>query len=375
MVTYSRNNPFYAKVLNNYNLNGSSSSKETRHIELSLKDSGLSYEAGDCLGIYPENDPELVDALISEMSWDGEMLICVNNQSEKVKLKDALTNHYDMTSLNKKIMRTARDLIENQELNELVSDNIRLKEYIEGRDLLDLVRDFDMKGVSVDDFLGMLRKMLPRLYSIASSIKKHDEEVHLTIGAVRYFAHGRNRKGVCSVHCAERICVDDTLPVFIQKNNHFKLPDSGDAPIIMIGPGTGIAPFRSFIEERDERGDSGGNWLFFGERYSDTDFLYEDELNRYLNKGTLTKFNTAFSRDDVEKVYVQHKMLENASELFEWLENGAYFYVCGDKEYMARDVHETLLKIIECEGDMTSEEACRYLDELKKQKRYLRDVY
>jgi sulfite reductase (NADPH) flavoprotein alpha-component len=376
-ISYSRTNPFQAKVLKNINLNGEGSSKETRHIELSLNESGLTYEPGDCLGIIPENDPLLVDTLLNEMNWDPEENVTVTKQGDTLPLKLALSTHFEITLLTKKILQQAAELTNNEELKQLVlPENVnQLKEYIEGRDLLDLLRDFGPWNASAQDIVSLLRKMPPRLYSIASSIAANPEEVHLTIGAVRYTAHGRDRKGVCSVLCAERLPEGDTLPVFIQQNKHFYLPESTDIDIIMVGPGTGIAPFRSFIQERAVNGGAGRSWLFFGDQRSTTDFLYKDELEKYQQEGVLTKLDAAFSRDTEQKVYVQHKMLENSKELFEWINNGAYFYVCGDKQYMAKDVHSTLIDIIEKEGAMSREEAESYLNDMQKQKRYQRDVY
>lgn len=376
-TTFSRTNPFQAKVLKNINLNGAGSSKETRHIELSLKGSDLSYVPGDCLGIIPENDPELVAALLGEMKWDAKMDVTINKQGDTLPLKEALTTHFEITLLTKKIIQQAAELTENEELQKLVSnENInQLKEYIDGRDLLDLLRDFGPWKASAQEIVSLLRKIPPRLYSIASSISANPEEVHLTIGAVRYTAHGRERKGVCSVLCAERLQEGDTLPVFIQQNKHFNLPESQDKDIIMVGPGTGIAPFRSFIQERAVNEATGRSWLFFGDQHVASDFLYQNELEKYQKDGVLTRLETAFSRDTAQKVYVQHKMLENSKELFEWIENGAYFYVCGDKQYMAKDVHNTLINIIEKEGMMTREAAEAYLNDMQKQGRYQRDVY
>ncbi|MED4729792.1 sulfite reductase subunit alpha [Aneurinibacillus migulanus] len=376
-TTFSRTNPFQAKVLKNVNLNGAGSSKETRHIELSLKGSDLSYVPGDCLGIIPENDPELVAVLLEEMKWDAKMDVTINKQGDTLPLKEALTTHFEITLLTKKIIQQAAELTENEELQKLVSnENInQLKEYIDGRDLLDLLRDFGPWKASAQEIVSLLRKIPPRLYSIASSISANPEEVHLTIGAVRYTAHGRERKGVCSVLCAERLQEGDTLPVFIQQNKHFNLPESQDKDIIMVGPGTGIAPFRSFIQERAVNEATGRSWLFFGDQHVASDFLYQNELEKYQKDGVLTRLETAFSRDTAQKVYVQHKMLENSKELFEWIENGAYFYVCGDKQYMAKDVHNTLINIIEKEGVMTREAAEAYLNDMQKQGRYQRDVY
>ncbi|MET3289713.1 UNVERIFIED_CONTAM: sulfite reductase (NADPH) flavoprotein alpha-component [Brevibacillus sp. OAP136] len=375
--TFSRLNPFQAKVLKNVNLNGTGSKKETRHIELSLQGSGLTYVPGDCLGMIPENDPELVAALLEEMKWDPEVPVAISKQGDTLPLKEALTTHFEITLLTKKIVAQAAELSENAELRKLASEeNVnQLKEYIDGRDLLDLLRDFGPWKATAQEIVSLLRKMPPRLYSIASSLTAHPEEVHLTIGAVRYEAHGRERKGVCSILCAERLEEGETLPIFIQPNKHFNLPESHDKDIIMVGPGTGIAPFRSFIQERAASKAAGRSWLFFGDQHSATDFLYEDEFEQYQKDGGLSRVTTAFSRDTAEKVYVQHKMLENSKELFEWLENGAYFYVCGDKQYMAKDVNNALIDIIEKEGGMTREAAEAYINGLQEQGRYQRDVY
>ncbi len=377
LTIFSRTNPFHAKVLKNVKLNGAGSSKETRHIEFSLEGSGLSYVPGDALGIIPQNDPELVASLLKEMKWDEETLVEINKHGDTLSLKDALTTYFEITLLSKKILQQAVEFTENEELQKLLlAENAnQLKEYTYGRDLLDMLRDFGPWNASAQDIVSLLRKMTPRLYSIASSIAAHPEEVHLTIGAVRYTAHGRERKGVCSVLVAERLQEGDTLPVFIQPNKHFHLPESGDKDIIMVGPGTGIAPFRSFIEERAVNKAPGRSWLFFGDQHSASDFLYQNELEKYRKDGVLTRLEAAFSRDTAQKVYVQHKMLENSKELFEWLENGAYFYVCGDKQYMAKDVHETLICVIEKEGVMTREAAEAYLNDMQKQGRYQRDVY
>ena len=374
---FSRTNPFQAKVLKNIDLNGVGSSKETRHIELSLKGSDLSYIPGDALGILPSNDPELVVSLLGEMKWDAEMVVTINKQGDTLPLKEALTTYFEITLLTKKILQQAAAFTENEELQKLVlvENTDQLKEYCYGRDLLDLLRDFGPWKVTAQEIVSLLRKMTPRLYSIASSMAAHPEEVHLTIGAVRYTTYERDRKGVCSVLVAERLQEGDTLPIFIQPNKHFHLPESGDSDIIMVGPGTGIAPFRSFIEERAVTKENGRSWLFFGDQYSASDFLYQDELEQFQRDGVLTRLETAFSRDTGRKVYVQHKMLENSQELFQWIENGACFYVCGDKRHMAKDVHNTLIDVIEKEGAMTREAAEAYLNDIQKQGRYQRDVY
>ncbi|PEJ58990.1 sulfite reductase subunit alpha [Bacillus sp. AFS002410] len=374
---FSRTNPFQAKVLKNINLNGTGSNKETRHIELSLQGSGLTYDPGYALGVVPSNDPELVALLINEMKWEEDVTVTVGKQDETLSLKEALTNYFEITLLSKKILQQAAVFTENEELQKLllVENTNQLKEYCYGRDLLDMLRDFGPWKATAQEIVSILRKMTPRLYSIASSNAANPDEVHLTIGAVRYTAHGRDRKGVCSVLCSERVSEGDTLPVYVQANKHFHLPEAEDKDIIMVGPGTGIAPFRSFIQERAVNKVNGRSWLFFGDQHEASDFLYQSELEKYQKDGVLTKLDAAFSRDTDQKVYVQHKMLENSKELFEWIEKGAYFYVCGDKEYMAKDVNEALITIIQNEGTLTREDAEAYLKDLQKQGRYLRDVY
>jgi sulfite reductase (NADPH) flavoprotein alpha-component len=374
---YSRTNPFPARILKNVNLNGTGSIKETRHIEFSLEGSGLSYNPGDALGVVPSNDPELVVALLEEMKWDPEFTVTINKQGDTLPLKEALTSYFEITLLSKKILQQAAELTDNEELKKLVlAENAdQLKDYTFGRDLLDMLRDFGPWNATAQDVVSLLRKMTPRLYSIASSFTAHPGQVHLTIGAVRYTAHGRERKGVCSVLCAERVHEGDTLPVFVQPNKHFHLPESPETDIIMVGPGTGIAPFRSFIEERAATKATGRTWLFFGDQHEACDFLYHDEFEQYQNDGVLTKLSTAWSRDTEKKVYVQHKILENSKELFEWLEKGAYFFICGDKQNMAKDVHNALISAIAQEGGLSQEDAEKYINDLQAQGRYQRDVY
>ncbi|MCY7901128.1 assimilatory sulfite reductase (NADPH) flavoprotein subunit [Bacillus inaquosorum] len=375
--SYSRTNPFRAEVLENLNLNGRGSNKETRHVELSLEGSGLTYEPGDSLGVYPENDPELVELLLKEMNWDPEEIVTLNKQGDVRPLKEALISYYEITVLTKPLLEQAAQLTGSNELRELLApgNEGNVKAYIEGRDLLDLIRDYGPFSVSAQEFVSILRKMPARLYSIASSLSANPDEVHLTIGAVRYDAHGRERKGVCSILCAERLQPGDTLPVYVQHNQNFKLPKDPETPIIMVGPGTGVAPFRSFMQEREEMGAEGKAWMFFGDQHFVTDFLYQTEWQNWLKDGVLTKMDVAFSRDTEEKVYVQHRMLEQSAELFEWLQEGAAVYICGDEKHMAHDVHNTLLEIIEKEGNMSREEAEAYLADMQQQKRYQRDVY
>ncbi|MFW0911430.1 assimilatory sulfite reductase (NADPH) flavoprotein subunit [Bacillus altitudinis] len=374
---YSRTNPFYAEVLENINLNGRGSNKETRHLELSLEGSGLVYEPGDSLGIYPTNNPALVDELIQTCGWNAEESVTVHKNGDTLPLKEALTSHFEITVLTKPLLQKIAALTKSESLHALLEEGNeeKLKEYIAGRDLVDAARDFGPFEGTAAEFTSILRKIPARLYSIASSLKANDEEVHLTIGAVRYDAHGRERQGVCSILCAERLQPGDTLPVYIQHNQNFKLPQDPDTQIIMIGPGTGIAPFRSFMQEREEMGANGKSWLFFGDQHFVTDFLYQTEWQKWLKDGVLTKMDVAFSRDTEEKVYVQHQMKKQSKELFEWLEQGAYVYICGDEKHMAHDVHNTLLSIIQEEGAMSKEKAESYLANLQQQKRYQRDVY
>lgn len=375
--TYSRTNPFKAEVLENINLNGRGSNKETHHLELSLEGSGLAFEPGDSLGIYPKNDSDLVDMLLKELNWDPEEIVKVNKQGEVRQLRESLISDFEITVLTKSLIEQASQLSDNEDLKELLvpGNEERLKEYREGRDLLDFVRDFGSWGESAQEFVSILRKIPARLYSIASSLSAYPDEVHLTIGAVRYESHGRDRKGVCSILCADRLQPGDLLPVYIQHNQNFKQPKNPDTPIIMIGPGTGIAPFRSFIQDREESEAKGKTWLFFGDQHFVTDFLYQTEWQKWLETGALTKMDVAFSRDTEEKVYVQNRMREHSGKLYEWLQEGAAVYICGDEKNMAHDVHNTLIEIIEKEGNMSHADAQAYLEELQQNKRYQRDVY
>lgn len=374
---YSRSNPFHAEILESINLNGRGSKKETTHLELSLEGSGITFEPGDSLGIYPVNDPVLVEMILQEMKWDPEEIVTVNKQGDVRSLKDALHSHFEITVLTKPLLEQAAKLSDHTELKELLSPGkeAALKEYINGRDLLDLLKDFGPWGTEPQEIISLLRKIPGRLYSIASSLNANPDEVHLTIGAVRYETHGRSRNGVCSILCAERLQPGDTLPIYVQSNQNFKLPEDPDVPIIMVGPGTGIAPFRSFMQEREEMGAEGKSWLFFGDQHFVTDFLYQTEWQKWIKEGVLTKMDVAFSRDTDEKVYVQHRLLEHSRELFSWLQEGAAVYICGDEKNMAHDVHHTLIKIIEKEGKMSHKEAEDYLAALQQEKRYQRDVY
>lgn len=372
--TYSRSNPFQAEILENINLNGHGSDKETRHLELSIEGSDFEFKPGDSLGIYPENHPELVQALMDEMGWKEDELVKVGDRDKP--LHEALARDFELTVLTKPLMRQAAEFSQNglRTLTDPEKD-AELKDYAHGRDVVDLVRDYKLQGVPAKEFVNVFRKIPPRLYSIANSFQANPDEVHVAIAAVRYQANGRNRFGVCSIQSAERLNVGDRLPVFIQHNDNFRMPEDLDATMIMVGPGTGVAPFRAFLEEREELDATGKNWLFFGDRRFRTDFMYQLEWQRYLKDGLLTNLDVAFSRDTDQKVYVQHKLLAHSEEIFDWLEDGAYFYVCGDEKHMAPDVHKTLETIVAREGDMDTEKAKEYIANLQKEHRYQRDVY
>ncbi|MBD3919663.1 assimilatory sulfite reductase (NADPH) flavoprotein subunit [Paenibacillus sp. PR3] len=372
---YTRANPFMAEVLDSLNLNGRGSDRETRHLELSLEGSGLTYAPGDAVGVYPQNDPALVDEIIAELKWNAEEAVVTGKSGETSPLRSALLHHYEITVLTKPLLEKAVAFTGNSRLAELVNNKEELKAYMNGRDLLDLLRDFAPWTLKAADIANLLRKLPPRLYSIASSVEAHPEEVHLTIRKVEYEAHGRDRKGVCSVYTSERLQPGDKLPIFIQQNPNFKPPVNPDTPVIMVGPGTGVAPFRAFLEEREESGAQGQTWLFYGDRHFVTDFLYQTDWQRMLKDGVLTKLDVAFSRDSKEKVYVQNRMLESGAQLYQWLENGAHVYVCGDEKHMAHDVHKALLSIIEQHGGKSADEAAAYVSALQEQGRYQRDVY
>lgn len=374
---YSRSNPFMAEVLDTLNLNGRGSDRETRHLELSLEGSGLTYAPGDAVGVYAQNDPALVEDIISLLHWNADEKVVTGKAGETSTLREALLHHYEITVLTKPLLEKAVVFSGNAKLAELVKPENKeeLKAYMNGRDLLDLLRDFAPWTLKAADIASLLRKLPPRLYSIASSINAHPDEVHLTIRKVEYEAHGRDRKGVCSVFVSERLQPGDKLPIFIQQNPNFKPPVNPETPVIMVGPGTGVAPFRAFLEEREESGADGQTWLFYGDRHFVTDFLYQTDWQRMLKDGVLTKLDVAFSRDSDEKVYVQHRMLENGEELYKWLENGAHVYVCGDEKHMAHDVQSALLSIIGQYGGKSQEEAAAYLSSLQEQGRYQRDVY
>lgn len=373
---FDKSNPFPAEVIANINLNGTGSVKETVHLELSLEGSGLVYEAGDALAVVPENAEDVVSAFIkaSGISQDEEVEV---KKVGSVSFYDACKKHLDITALSRKVVKGYQELTSSTILADLLNDERKeeFKQFLWGRQTVDLFGVDQFNG-SAQDLVNILRKLPPRLYSIASSPKAHEDEVHLTVAAVRYEAYGTIRKGVASTYIADDSKVGDKVNVYVQKNKNFRLPEDTNKPIIMVGPGTGIAPFRAFIEERAETSASGDAWLFFGDQRYSFDFLYQLELQEHLENGDLNKLDVAFSRDQPRKVYVQHRMQEKAAELWDWIENkGAYFYVCGDAERMAGDVHDTLIEIAQEQGGKSKEDAVAYYENLKKEKRYQRDVY
>ncbi len=369
---YSKSNPYSSGLLVNRVMT-EGSDKETRHFEFSLQDSGLSYEPGDSLGVLPVNCSEVVDDLLSVLGFSGTEPVQIGEES--FSLKDTLLHKFACTVLSKIQIKKFNDIARVPALEELlkIENKNDLVDYMWGRELIDLFKEYPQQGLAVEDFVSLLRPMPPRLYSIASSLKAHSEEVHLTVAVVRYDSHGRKRKGVCSSYLAER--VGETIPCYFHPNKNFKLPVVQNAPIIMVGPGTGIAPFRAFIEERMATGATGKNWLFFGDRSQKTDYLYGEEWIRYQKEGILNELDLAWSRDQEEKVYVQHKMLERGAELWNWIQEGALFYVCGDASRMAKDVDQALRTIAQEHGSMSEEDSAVWIKSLQKEKRYLKDVY
>ena len=374
---YSRVNPFPARLITQRRLNAPGSAKDTRHFEISLESSGLRYEVGDALGVMPANGPALVDEMIQALGCDGEEAVKLPDATE-TSLRTALLRHYQMTQPQTSFVQAVAERSGDEELKRLLDPANRadLATFLYGREIIDLLLSHPSAKFSPAEFTSLLRPLQPRLYSISSSPKAHPGEVHLTVAAVRYTSHGRARKGVCSTFLADDVASGVTpVPVFVQTSSGFRLPADTDRSVILIGPGTGIAPFRAFLEERRAMGAQGKNWLFFGDQQRACDFLYQEQLEGLLAEGTLTRLDTAFSRDQQEKIYVQDRMLENARELWTWLEGGAHLYVCGDARRMARDVDTALHELIQKAGGRSAEQAADYVRQLKTDKRYQRDVY
>ena len=370
---YSRKNPFPAQLAARRSLTGSGSGKETLHFEVSLSGSDLSYEVGDSLGIFPANDAAGVNAVLSAAGLTGEEPV----ESAGANLREVLTHQVTLREPSRQLLAAILEKCPSAaELSELTDPEAKsvMDDWVDGREVVDILESYPQARFTPDELVKVLRKLQPRLYSIASSPKAHPEAVHLTVAVVRYELHGRQRQGVCSTYLADRV-ETRPMPVFIHSAKHFRPPEDPAVPVIMVGPGTGIAPFRAFLQEREATGATGPTWLFFGDRNRTTDFLYEEEINAWLERGVLHRLDTAFSRDQAEKVYVQHRMLENGAEIWRWLAQGAYFYVCGDAARMAKDVDDALHRIVEEQGGKTKEEAAAFVGELKKAKRYRKDVY
>jgi sulfite reductase (NADPH) flavoprotein alpha-component len=374
---YSRANPFPARLLVNRRLSGPDSAKDTRHFEIDLTGWGLSYEAGDSLAVYAANDSELVDEIIYAIGATGDEQV-PRPKGEPRTLREALLRDYGITQPTPKFLKaiTARansstllkDLLHSERKEDL-------DRYLWGMEVIDFLNEHPSAKFTPPEFVGLLTKLQPRLYSVASSLKAYPDQVHFIVDVIRYESHGRIRKGVASSFLAER--ADDVpVPVFPSVAKHFHLPENPDTPIIMVGPGTGVAPFRAYLQERKAIGAKGKNWLFFGSQHQHCDFAYGDEFETFKKEGILTRLDCAWSRDQPEKIYVQHRLMENAPEIWKWLDaEGAHFFVCGDARRMAKDVDATLRKIVQEQGGKNFEQANGYVEKLKSDKRYKRDVY
>ena len=376
VTEYSRSRPFPAPLLANVRLNGEGSAKDTRHLAFSLEGSGLAYEAGDALGVRATNCAELVEEMVRALGCSGEEPVPDRDGQESL-LREALIHHYEITRIPSPLLKAVADRSGDAELLKLTVPGAtgEVSKFTWGREIIDLLHGHPAARFAPAEFVALLKKLPPRLYSISSSPKAHQGQVHLCVGVVRYDSLGRARKGVCSTFLAERVPTGGVVPVFVHHNHNFRPPANPDAPMIMVGPGTGIAPFRAFLEERRATGARGKNWLFFGDQRAATDFLFREEVEAMQRDGTLARLDPAFSRDQAEKIYVQTRMLEHAQELYAWLEEGGGFYVCGDASRMAKDVDAALHQIIRTAGGKNAGEATAYVAALKQDKRYQRDVY
>lgn len=368
---YSKQNPFSANVLAVQKITGRDSVKDIRHIELSLEESGLSYQPGDALGVWFHNEKNLVTNLLALLHIRPDTQVKLGD--EELEVEEALIKKLELTQSYPGFVKAYAELAAADELKALLEDKAALRAYLNERQIIDIVKAHPAQ-ITAQELVDSLRKITPRLYSIASAQSEVEDEVHLTLGVVRYHAHGSEHLGGASGYLAERVAEGDEVSVYIEANKHFKLP-AAETPVIMIGPGTGIAPFRAFLQEREATGANGDNWLFFGNPHFTQDFLYQTEIQQYLNSGLLSRLDLAFSRDQQEKIYVQHRILQQAESLWQWLERGAVIYVCGDAEHMAKDVHQALIEVIQTQGNKSPEEAEAFLNELKQDKRYQKDVY
>ena len=374
-VAYSRKNPFPGRLLVNRRLNSPDSEKDTRHFEISLEGSGLTYEVGDSMAIYPTNDPDLVDEILEALDAKGDEEIA-GNRGMPTTLREGLLRDYSITQVTPKFLKAiAQRASAAPLLNELLEPERRhdLETYLWGLEVIDFLVEHPSITFAPQEFVALLPKLQPRLYSIASSLKVCPGAVHFIVDIVKYRSHGRMRKGVCSTFLADR-CSNSPAPIFPTASK-FRLPEDGNLPIIMVGPGTGVAPFRAFLQERQAIGARGKTWLFYGSQREKSDFFYKADFEKFLVDGILTRLDTAFSRDQAHKIYVQDRMTGSSGELWKWLEEGAHFYVCGDARRMAKDVDAALRQIVQQESGKNAEEANEYVEKLKSEKRYKRDVY
>ena len=370
---YTHENPWQAKVLDSIQLNGRGSDKETYHLELDLVGAGLRYAPGDALAVVPVNHNPLVEEVLKASRLSDTAPVRLGDES--LPLAAALASRRELTVLTRDVLERYAALAPHAELHGLLADSARLQPYLYGRDVADLLTDFPTDQLTAQALADTLRPLPSRAYSIASSLLAHPDEVHLTVGAVRYEAHGRQKHGVCSSFLADRVAVGDEARVYVQPNEYFRLPPAGDTDIMMVGAGTGVAPFRAFVEERVELGAAGRNWLLFGNPHFTTDFLYQTEWQQHLKRGGLARLDVAFSRDQAQKVYVQDRLLEHSRDVFGWLENGAHFYVCGDKNRLGHAVQAALIQVVAKEAGLAPDAAAAYVKNLRKQRRYLEDVY
>ncbi|TVR51244.1 MAG: sulfite reductase subunit alpha [Puniceicoccaceae bacterium] len=378
---YNKDNPFPALIRENRLLSGSGSAKETRHFVVDIKGSGLAYKCGDSLGIFPQNPPELVEEVIRLLGATGEEPVSPPRSDEVLPLCEALLSRVSLATPTKKTLQFLLPRLENphsrEQLEKLLMPEFaeRLQDYLSQREIIDLLEEFPGARIDPKELVPELRKLVPRLYSIASSPVCHPDEVHLTIAVVRYQTNNRQRLGVCSTFVADRVQPhQQTVPVFVA-SAHFGLPEDPERDIIMVGPGTGVAPFRAFLQERIATGATGRNWLFFGDQHHATDYLYGEEFDAWHRDGKLHRLDLAWSRDQEHKIYVQNRMLEHASEIWKWLDGGAIFYVCGDAKRMAKDVDAALHDIIAQGAGLDAAGAADYVKQMKKDRRYQRDVY
>ena len=369
---YTKKSPFKATLIEAQKITGRDSVKDIRHIEISLEDSGIQYRAGDALGIWFKNSGELVAEFLELTGLSGSEEVKVGDAT--VSLSEALTSKLELTLSYPTFVKAYQEATGSEGLAALMEDKAQLRTYLSERQLIDIVREHPAK-IDAQAFADAFRPLTPRLYSIASSQDEVEEEVHLTVAHVDYEAFGKRHQGGASGFLCERLEEGAEVEVYIEKNDHFRLPENGDTPVIMVGPGTGIAPFRAFMQERDAQGAEGKNWLFFGNPNFTQDFLYQVEWQGYVKSGLVDKITLAFSRDQKEKIYVQHRLTENGKEVWEWLEAGAHFYVCGDATHMAKDVEAALVSIIQEHGGKSEEDAKAYIVALRKAKRYQKDVY